>query len=92
MARRQAARAQGNPPDLSAEVATGAGAEADIAVAGIRLNDRVVAVINLTDGDNLTLASVGHQTVTVEENTTGDTLLVVYWSVGLGGNPSASSS
>jgi hypothetical protein len=87
---RQASRFAGGTPDLAAEVVAGAAAKTEITVPGIRINDVVVAVINLTDGDTEVVESVGHRGIVVEGTTEGDKLVVLYWSVGRGGSPSGS--
>ncbi len=64
---------------LTIEAVAGAGADTDIAVTGIDTTDTLVAVINVTDGDNpagISVTSTGN--IQSTETTAGDTL-TVYW-------------
>lgn len=88
--RTQAARFGAGTPDLSVVAAAGAEAKAEITVPGLEINDIVVSVINLSDGDTEVVESSGHSTLVLKDSTAGDKLLVVFWSVGRGGNPNAS--
>lgn len=83
--RRQAAKFGGRTPDLVVEVADGANADTDIDVDGLGLKDVIVAAVNLTDGTSHEVKAVGPGTIQLGDSTAGDTLLVVFWSVGLGG-------
>lgn len=88
---RQAAKLGGaGVPDLNVVAVSGANADTEIAVAGLKLNDVIVSVIDLTDGTSLAPKTAGHETITIGSSTSGDKLLVVFWSVGLGGNPTNS--
>lgn len=87
---RQASRFGAGTPDLACEVVTGAEAGKEISVPGIRINDIVVAVVNLTDGSTATVTSVGHKGIVSSSNTKEKKLAVLYWSVGRGGSPNGS--
>lgn len=80
--RKWAARFGGRTPILKAAVGTGAGANTNIAVTGIRVDDVIVAAIEFTAG----VPSIVPATVTSSGNiqstsvTTGNTLVVLWYS------------
>lgn len=92
--RKFASRMGGRMPDLSQVVVAGAGANTNIAIAGIKTSDQIVSVLRFLDPGVTTTAAVvdhtaqasitsdGNLQVTVATNTNAnDRLVVTYWSV-----------
>lgn len=77
-------------PELVGKVVSGDSADTDIYVPGLYANDIVVAVVNLSDGTAQTVNVVSKTTIQLDEDTSSDSLFVLFWSVGLGGTGSSS--
>lgn len=62
-------------------VTTGAGADTDITVTGIATTDTVAAIINLTDGANVsgTITITAADTIQISTSTAAKTLLVIWY-------------
>jgi len=89
--RRLAAQILGRGVELKAAVAAGAAANTPISVPGIKRGDVLVAVLELqpptaTSGsaivaDRASQTTVGNGSIQIATATTGNQLLILYWSV-----------
>jgi hypothetical protein len=85
------ARLTGAGVDLRVAVAAGAAANTDIGVPGIKPGDVLVAVLELQPptaasgnaivGDRAGVAAVLQDAIRLSVNTTGNQLLVIWWSI-----------
>jgi hypothetical protein len=85
--RKLGARWGGRQPDFSVAVATGAAANTNIAVAGLKTNDLLIAVIEVPASTTTMVDRTAVSSITSAGNiqstvtTAGNQVLVFYWSV-----------